>query len=200
MSANELSTALLVVAFLQATLVVLLPETLKSLARRFFDSEARQAERNEIDLPAREKDREHLLGYLFRLSSLASASVSTLAALISMEIILVLFSGVAFVCDRSLVGWLSIALVVFFLFLIVMLMSKMIRNDIWRVNPNSRRPAVKKAREEDPRHVARGIYNFLASLRLYVHRMKTFKTLSPYKTAIWGATILLIVFKTFLKS
>ncbi|WP_345563036.1 hypothetical protein [Streptomyces plumbiresistens] len=198
MSANELSTALLVVAFLQATLVVLLPETLKPLAKRFFDSEARQTEKHEIDLPERDKDREHLLGFLFRLSSLASASVSTLAALISMEIVLVCFSGVAFTDDRSLIGWLSIILVVFFVFLIVMLMSKMARSDIWRVNPNSRQPASRKTKGEESRHVARGIYNARVSLRLYVHRMKTFKTLSPYKTAVWGAAILLTIFKAFL--
>jgi hypothetical protein len=115
-----------------------------------------------------------------------------------MEIVLILFSGVAFTGNRSLIGWLSVALVAFFLFLIVMLMSKMIRSDIWRVNPNSRRPARKKTSEEDPRHFVRGIYNSRVSLRLYAHRMKTFKTLSPYKTAVWGATILLTVFKAFL--
>ncbi|WP_405624571.1 hypothetical protein [Streptomyces sp. NBC_01396] len=198
MSANELSAALLVVAFLQATLVVLLPETLKPLARRFFDSEARQAEKHEIDLPAREKDREHLLGFLFRLASLAAASVSTLAALISMLIILIIFSSLAFSASKSLIGWLTIILVISYVFLTVMLMSKMARGDIWRVNPNSRQPISKRVKGEESRHTRRGIYNARASLRLYAHRMKTFKTLSPYKTAVWGAAIVLTIFKVFL--
>ncbi|MFF7170459.1 hypothetical protein [Streptomyces pseudovenezuelae] len=198
MSAGVLSVALPLIALLQAVLVEVTTRGLQPLARKFFEREAGQGEKNDLNLPANQEDQDYLLDFMFSLSSLGSAAASTAAALVVNSVIMGIFCGVAFEAGNAAVGWVSIILLMACMVMSFTLMNKIAKGDIRKVNPVGRQPPQKKNPSEELRALARWRHNANAIRLSYLHRMKTLKTLAPYKTTLWGAAVSMLVFKGYL--